>query len=181
MQIWHLYSNGPNSQKWVYTAPLSPPTAGGDGHLCPGACSTTQPPQEGFLRTALLSGCPPELGPTGLCFSTGAARERRLKYCLSLGPGWPTFFFTSYSLFDGRLGKKRRGHLNFIHHSTPHWHHAFAIYLKWIKLIFHQQLNASAENSFFVIQICRDLGWADNCKRRLHLGAQNIGRKVSAN
>lgn len=131
-------------------------------------CSRAAPQSWGQLGCASARGCTGT--ETKILFVPGAT----LTYFFF-------FFFSSYFLFDGRLGKKRRGHLNFIHHSTPHWHHAFAIYLKWIKLIFHQQLNASAENSFFVIQICRDLGWAYNCKRRFHLEAQNIGRKVSAN
>lgn len=118
---------------------------------------------------------------TGLCFSARAAQEQRLKYCLSLGPGWPTWvwFILYFPFFVWQSAGTWRGHLNLTHHSTPHWRHAFDNGFKWIKLTFHQQLNASAENPPDVtVQICRDLGWANGCKRKLHLGAQGVGRKV---
>lgn len=151
-------------------------------HLCPGACSMVQPPQEGFLCTAPHSDCPQRAcanwaalqcrGCTGtetkILFVPGA----RLTYFF--------FFFTSYSLFDSKLGKKWGGHLNFTRHSTPHWHHAFDIYLKGIKLISTSSWMSVLKTLFLVtFQNCRDLGWADDRKRELHFGAQNIGRKVS--
>lgn len=139
----------------MYTVPLSPPR-GRDGHLCPGAGSAVQPPQEGFL------GCPQRACANWAALQHRGCAGTGTKILFVPGARLTYFFFffpPSYSLFDSRLEKKRRGHLNFTRHSPPRWHRALEIWLKWIKLTFHQHLGVSAGNPLFVtFQFCRDWG-----------------------
>lgn len=90
---------------------------------------------------------PMELVPTRTCFCTGAQNATCPQGQADL-LGFFFSFFTSYSLVGSRLGEEWRAPLNFPvtqHHCQPR----FDIYLRWIKLTCHHQLNVSASKFSF--------------------------------